>query len=43
MLYRDDDPILSRSTKNRPVFGLSSGFGEPQLGGRRFKSFRPDQ
>jgi hypothetical protein len=30
MLYRGDDPIQDRSTKNRPVFGLSSSFGEPQ-------------
>jgi hypothetical protein len=30
MLYRGDDPIQRRSTKNRPVFGLSSSFGEPQ-------------
>jgi hypothetical protein len=29
MLYRDDDP-MDRSTKNRPVFGLGSSFGEPQ-------------
>jgi hypothetical protein len=35
MLYRDDDPIQDRSTKNRPVFGLSSSFGEPQ---GRFRS-----
>jgi dipeptidyl aminopeptidase/acylaminoacyl peptidase len=31
MLYRGDDPIQDRSTKNRPVFGLGSSFGEPQL------------
>jgi hypothetical protein len=31
MLYRGDDPIQARSTKNRPVFGLGSSFGEPQL------------
>jgi hypothetical protein len=31
MLYRGDDPIQDRSTKNRPVFGLSSSFGEPQI------------
>jgi hypothetical protein len=30
MLYRGDDPIQDRSTKNRPVFGLGSSFGEPQ-------------
>jgi hypothetical protein len=30
MLYRGDDPIQDRSAKNRPVFGLSSSFGEPQ-------------
>src|SRR6202051_792282 len=30
MLYRGDNPIQDRSTKNRPVFGLSSSFGEPQ-------------
>ena len=31
ILYRSDDPIQDRSTKNRPVFGLSSSFGEPHL------------
>jgi hypothetical protein len=31
MLYRGDDPFQDRSTKNRPVFGLSSSFGEPQV------------
>jgi hypothetical protein len=31
MLYRGDDPIQGRSTKNRPVFGLGSSFGEPQV------------
>jgi len=31
MLYRGDDPIQDRSTKNRPVFGLGSSFGEPQV------------
>ena len=30
MLYRGDDRIQDRSTKNRPGFGLSSNFGEPQ-------------
>jgi len=30
MLYRGDDPIQDRSTKNRPVFDFSSSFGEPQ-------------
>jgi len=30
MLYRGDDPIQDRSTKNRPVFGLGSSFGEPK-------------
>jgi hypothetical protein len=30
MLYRGDDPIQDRSTKNRTVFGLGSSFGEPQ-------------
>jgi len=29
MLYRGDDPIQDGSTKNRPVFGLGSSFGEP--------------
>src|SRR5580700_9007487 len=31
MLYRGDDPIQDRSTKNRPVFGLGSSFVEPQV------------
>jgi hypothetical protein len=31
MLYRGDDPIQDRSTKNRPVFGLGSSFGEPHV------------
>jgi hypothetical protein len=31
MLYRSDDPIQDRSTKNRDVFGLGSSFGEPHV------------
>jgi len=30
MLYRGDNRIQAYSVKNRPVFGLSSSFGEPQ-------------
>ena len=31
MLYPGDNRIQAYSTKNRPVFGLGSSFGEPQL------------
>ena len=30
MLHRGDNRIQDYSTKNRPVFGLGSSFGEPQ-------------
>ncbi len=30
MLYRRDNRIQARSTKNCPIFALGSSFGEPQ-------------